>query len=64
MEGDLQNGLLTLVRCVRDPLGSQVNKLHSTLQEGDSTTVARTIAGKNEVSLSILFRLFYTLETP
>jgi hypothetical protein len=49
MDGDLQHGLLTVVSCVRDPLKAQVDKLHTALLDGDTSTVARTIAGKNEV---------------
>lgn len=49
MDGDLQNGLLTLVACIRDPVKNEVDKLHTALQDEDMSTVARVIAGSNEV---------------
>lgn len=49
MDGDLQTGLLTLVACIRDLVKNQVDKLHAALQDGDMSTVARIIAGSNEV---------------
>lgn len=49
MESDLQKGLLTVVKCIRDPQNTKNDKLHEALQEGDTTTVARIIAANNEV---------------
>lgn len=49
MEDDLRDGLVMLLSCVQDNNKAQADKLHTALQDGDTSTVARTIAGAEQV---------------
>jgi len=50
MDGDLRDGLVMLLSCVQDSRKSQAHKLHNALQDGDTSTVARIIAGTDQVT--------------
>ncbi|XP_031564848.1 uncharacterized protein LOC116300181 [Actinia tenebrosa] len=52
MTGDLEKGLLILVKCMRNPRQFYSNKLHSSLQDGDTNTAARLILTSDKAKLT------------
>ncbi|XP_048586535.1 uncharacterized protein LOC5516017 isoform X2 [Nematostella vectensis] len=52
MDGDLKDALLVLVKAIQSPTQMTADKLHSALQNKDTLTVARMIAGADPASLS------------
>ena len=58
MDGDLRDGLVMLLSCVQDGNKTQADRLHAALQDGDTSTVARVIAGAEKVFNTILFIAF------
>lgn len=53
MDGDLQAGLLAVVKSLRKPMSTKIDSLHNALQSGDKNTVARLVAASDEVGMFI-----------
>ncbi|KAK3743022.1 hypothetical protein QZH41_009286 [Actinostola sp. cb2023] len=54
MDGDLRDGLVMLLSCAQDENKAHADKLYTALQDGDTSTVAKIIAGAEQTNMKAI----------